>query len=122
MQDRLRAMMGFGAVALLTGAIAAACSSDTTEPPPGNNEENEILMLTNTFSPDDITIDVGETVTWRNNEAIPHTITSEDDEWPNQNVPAEEGWDFTHEFEEAGTYDYECQVHNGMVGTIEVVE
>lgn len=121
MQDRLRAMMSFGAVALLTGAIAAACSSDTTEPPPGN-EENEILMLTNTFSPDELTIDVGETVTWRNDAAVPHTITSDDNEWPHHVVPGEEGYEFEHRFDVAGTYDYECQVHPGMVGTVEVVE
>lgn len=121
MQDRFRAMMGFGAVALLTGAIAAACSSDTTEPPPGNNnEDNVILLQANTFAPALDSIDVGETITWRNAQAIGHTITSDDGEWPRHVVPEEEDYEFVHTFDMAGTYDYECEFHTGMVGTIVV--
>lgn len=71
------------------------------------------------FGPETLQVKVGETVTWRNNESIPH------------NVVAEEGADFksdtfgkdgTYTFtpKEAGTIKYECTLHPGMVGTLEV--
>ena len=88
------------------------------------------------FQPSPITITVGETVTWINRDAILHTVTSgtpgEDlsDSGQNANPPKPDGLfdekldgkeataEFT--FDEAGTYDYYCDIHKGMHGEIVV--
>ncbi len=72
------------------------------------------------FEPATITINVGDTVTWRNTDDVPHTSTSEDEVWDSGALAAGEEFSFT--FEEAGTYPYFCEFHPGMEGTVVVQE
>ncbi len=74
----------------------------------------------NVFEPATITISVGDTVTWRNTDDVPHTSTSEDELWDSGTLGAGEEFSFT--FEEAGTYAYFCEFHPGMEGTVVVQE
>jgi plastocyanin len=74
------------------------------------------------FNPDDLTINVGDTVTWTNNDGMGHTATSTDGpaSFDSGNIAAGATWSFT--FTEAGTYDYKCNYHSSMTATITVVE
>ncbi len=74
----------------------------------------------NVFRPATITINVGDTVTWRNTDDVPHTSTSEDEVWDSGGLGAGEEFSFT--FEEAGTFPYFCEFHPGMEGTVVVQE
>jgi plastocyanin len=74
----------------------------------------------NVFEPATITINVGDTVTWRNIDDVPHTSTSDDGVWDSGALAAGEEFSFT--FEEAGTYPYFCEFHPGMEGTVVVQE
>ena len=70
------------------------------------------------FSPETVTIAVGDTVTWRNDSPAPHTATENDESFDSGNIaPGEE---YSQTFEEAGTYRYFCQYHEGQVGTVVV--
>ncbi|MDP9351926.1 MAG: cupredoxin domain-containing protein [Chloroflexota bacterium] len=71
----------------------------------------------NKFAPATITINVGDTVTWRNSDPnTPHNSVSVDDLWDSDNL--ETGDEFSFTFEQAGTYEYVCTYHNGMNGTV----
>lgn len=70
------------------------------------------------FSPRDLTINVGATVTWTNKEAAPHDATSDDDEWETDLL--QEGDTGSITFAEAGTFPYHCTVHPNMEGTVTV--
>jgi plastocyanin len=81
--------------------------------------EIRIGMKNLKFDPEEQAVKVGQTVTWINNESIPH------------NVVAEEGADFesdtfgkdgTFEYKptKAGTIKYVCTLHPGMDGTLSV--
>lgn len=73
----------------------------------------------NKFAPARITINVGDTVTWRNSDPnTPHNSVSVDDVWDSDNL--ETGDEFSFTFEQAGTYGYVCTYHNGMNGTVVV--
>lgn len=65
------------------------------------------------------TISEGDTVTWTNQDAAPHTVTS-DDGGPLDSPTLQQGdsWSFT--FTEAGTYSFYCVIHPDMVGEITV--
>jgi hypothetical protein len=69
-----------------------------------------------------VTIGVGETVTWENNDTAAHTATSgSGSEGPVGHFDSSlimAGSSFSHTFEEAGTYDYFCMVHPWMIGTV----
>ena len=68
------------------------------------------------FDPDPITVDVGATITWTNNDQAPHTATGDNGEFDSGIL--ETGASFSATFDEAGTISYHCNVHPDMTGTI----
>lgn len=71
------------------------------------------------FVPSEVTVKVGETVTWTNNDSVGHDVTA--DEFSSGAAGGIAGGQtFEHTFEEAGTFDYVCTVHPGMDGTVQV--
>jgi len=91
------------------------------------------------FSPADLTIAAGQTVTWINDSAMPHTATDDPAQNPVASAHPEyaqlpdgaEPWDsgmlqpgesYSYTFTTPGTYHYFCLPHvlSGMLGTITV--
>ena len=74
------------------------------------------------FIPNTVTIDIGGTVTWENNDTAAHTATGGSAiEGPSGVFDSSlimAGSSFSHTFEEAGTFDYFCMVHPWMAGTV----
>jgi plastocyanin len=72
-----------------------------------------------TFQPGEVTVGVGDTVTWTNNDSVDHDVTADgfSSGEPGGMAP---GDTFEHTFDEAGTFDYVCTVHPGMEGTVVV--
>jgi LPXTG-motif cell wall-anchored protein len=70
------------------------------------------------FTPAQITIDQGDTVTWRNNGPTAHSATAPDGSFDTGIFPA--GESRSHTFSEAGTFSYICTPHPNMHGTIVV--
>ncbi len=89
----------------------------------GDTFDGTITLTTSlAFDPDDVTINVGDTVTWENEADIFHTITPDGhSEWTRQEMN-DAGQQFQHTFNTPGTFDYFCEPHQaqGMVGTITV--
>lgn len=78
---------------------------------------NNIEISGFAFSPATLTINVGESVTWTNNQNVPHTITSDSGtELSSSNLG--NGQTYSHTFNAAGTYNYHCSIHSIMKGTI----
>ena len=72
------------------------------------------------FSPGSISISVGDTVTWTNQDSVSggHTATANDGSF-NTGV-LKQGQSASHTFTKAGTFAYICAVHPFMKGTIVV--
>ena len=89
---------------------------------PENEGETHQVSITDDkdFLPEDLTINVGDTVIWTNNDDSPHTVTADDDEFNSGNLAEGATWSYT--FTEAGTYDYHCNYHGSMTGSVSVVE
>ena len=68
------------------------------------------------FDPASISVAVGTTVTWINNDTVPHTVTATDGSFNSGNLNPGESFSFT--FESAGTFDYICNYHPNMTGTV----
>jgi plastocyanin len=71
-----------------------------------------------TFSPNQIMVKSGETVTWTNKDDIPHTVTSTDNVFRSKALDTDDKFSFT--FTTPGTYKYFCSLHPRMTGTIVV--
>jgi plastocyanin len=106
--------------------ILIACTSATTEPvtsetttEPTDGGKESVVMENVAFRPDEVTVAVGTTVTWTNQDLVAHTTTSEDDLWDSERMGQSESFSFT--FEEPGTFTYICTIHPAqMQGTITV--
>ena len=75
------------------------------------------------FAPCELTISVGETVTFINNELPPHNMMVEDHpELSHGDLAFVSGESFDVTFEEAGDYNFQCDPHAGagMKGVIHV--
>jgi plastocyanin len=70
------------------------------------------------FNPSPLTISVGTTVRWTNDDTIAHDSTSNTNVWASGNMNPGAHFDFT--FQAAGTYPYHCTIHSGMTGTVVV--
>ena len=97
-----------------TGIVSAPAGSSV----PGCEERNQC------FIPADVTISVGDTVTWSNDDTAAHTVTSGiASEGPDGIFDSSifmAGTTFEHTFDEAGEFDYFCMVHPWMTGRVQV--
>lgn len=79
----------------------------------------------NSYAPNPITINSGETITWYNADTVSHTATSGSDGDPDEGqlfdsdaILSKQA--FTLKFDNKGTLDYYCVYHPSMVGEIVV--
>jgi plastocyanin len=71
-----------------------------------------------TFKPHTITVPVGTTVVWENDDDIPHTVVSLDGTFRSAALDTEDKFSFT--FDKAGTFEYFCSLHPYMKATVVV--
>jgi plastocyanin len=71
-----------------------------------------------TFSPGQITVTAGTTVTWVNNDSAPHTATGDGGEFDTGTINS--GGSASITFNTAGTFTYHCEIHPNMTATIVV--
>src|SRR5207253_5608210 len=69
------------------------------------------------FSPNPITIKVGDTVTWTNNGSVTHTSTSNTGAWDTGPIGSG-ATSSAVSFNSAGTFPYHCAIHPSMTGTV----
>jgi plastocyanin len=125
-------------VSILVLMIAlAACSTQTTpvspQPTaypiesnssaesPAAGDTLEITIVNFSFSPNEVTIKKGTTVTWTNQDSVIHTATSDTGIFDSGNLS--QGQSFSYTFSTAGTFPYVCTPHKAnMKATIVVTE
>lgn len=72
------------------------------------------------FSPADVTVKVGETVTWKFKDSVPHTVQGIGDKAMGINSPIFDRGQWSYTFIAPGTYRYLCSLHPQMRGTVTV--
>jgi len=106
----IRVATAFGIVLLVAAATFAARSA------PATGAEVDIDQFT--FLPQRITVKAGTTVTWINEDDVPHTIVSSSKVFKSKALDTADKFSFT--FTTPGTYDYFCSVHPHMTGAVVV--
>ena len=69
------------------------------------------------FSPNPITIKVGDSVTWTNNGSVSHTSTSNTGAWDTGSISSG-ATSRAVAFPTAGTFPYHCAIHPSMTGAV----
>ena len=109
-KSRSRVATAFGVVLLVAAATFAARSAPTADA--------EVDIDQFTFLPQRITVKAGTTVTWINEDDVPHTIVSSSKVFKSKALDTADKFSFT--FTTPGTYDYFCSVHPHMTGAVVV--
>jgi plastocyanin len=93
-------------------------------PPPSNQTAPSAgaISITNMmFTPSQISVQKGSTVTWTNDDNVTHTVI---DDLSNVGGPAsgniEPGSAYSFTFNKTGSFQYHCKLHPSMRGTIVV--
>jgi plastocyanin len=95
-------------------AVAAAMASQMTS---ARCEDQTITIDNFTFAPAQLVVKVGTTVTWKNQDDIPHTVVSAG-KFKSKALDTDDSFSFT--FTMVGDYTYFCSLHPHMTGTIKV--
>ncbi len=98
------------AVSIAPSVAPSAAATDAT---------GDAVSIANfSFQPAAITVPVGATVTWTNNDSAGHTVTADDGSFKSDRLGS--GATFSQSFAQAGTFAYHCAIHPGMTGTVTV--
>ena len=113
-------------LAVALSLVTAACGSDDDSgsgaAPAANAGSNTVALKLIAFQPERMTVPPGTTVTWRNEDAADHTVTSgtvtqsgggvtssPDNKFDSRTLGG--GKTFTFTFQTPGTYPYFCTLH-----------
>ena len=105
--DRRRLVAAGGALALVIGVSAGTVQA----------ADRDVAISGFRFSPETVTVNVGDTVTWTNRDGQAHTATS-GSAWSTGDIAGGKSKSIT--FRTAGTFDYICAIHPTMTGTLVV--
>jgi nitrite reductase (NO-forming) len=91
--------------------------------------KNAATLGDKSYSPNPITVETGNTVTWTNTDNIVHTVTSGEPNTVNAGELFDSGLtalimpskSFSHKFIHPGEFSYFCRVHPTMVGDVNVL-
>jgi len=84
----------------------------------GSEQETFIVSIENfEFGPLFVNINIGESIAWKNEDSVIHDVTMDNGLF---DVDINPGENFTYTFNNIGTYEYHCDIHPSMKGTIKV--
>ncbi|HKT71326.1 MAG TPA: cupredoxin domain-containing protein [Steroidobacteraceae bacterium] len=100
-------------------ATAAAVAGTAEKPAAAAADAGRTIKISNfTFEPVSMDVPVGASLTWVNEDDIPHTVVADDRSFKSKVLDS--GQSFTFTFTAAGKYGYFCSLHPHMTGTVVV--
>ena len=107
------------------GGSSGQSTGSSSSSSSGGSDGTSVSLKNIQFSPKDLTIKAGQTVTFTNDESSPHDVHKESgpggDFASGPDGGMQQGDTFKLKLDKPGTYKYVCHVHApGMAGTITV--
>jgi len=129
---RRHLLVSLGLAAALGLTVAACGGSATSSPPPATAAPatvapsnvapaggDAVTIAGFAFAPATLTVKVGATVSWTNNDSATHTVKWDDGSQGSGSLTAG-GAPYSRTFDTAGTFAYTCGIHAKMKGTVVV--
>jgi plastocyanin len=122
--DRLPQVLGITSVQFIPGKHTLAVVDSTLASPAAEHSqsgpgETHVKIDNFSFAPKTISTAVGTTVTWTNQDDIPHNVVSTEKKFSSPVLDTDQKFSFT--FTDPGSYGYFCKIHPMMTGTIQVL-
>lgn len=110
---------GMVLLVLLASCGSSSDTAGTAAATAGRPDKATVIIRDIAFKQDEITVKVGETVTWRfADQGIPHDVVADDGSFKSD---VQDSGAYRHTFDAPGAYSYKCSLHPGqMKGTIAV--
>jgi plastocyanin len=77
---------------------------------------HEILISGFKYQPDTVTVQVGDTVQWKNGDLVPHTVVAADGSFRSELIAPGAIWKMVPK--KSGTFPYSCEPHPNMHGEL----
>lgn len=118
MTARSAALVGLAVAALIGCGDGDDSSTTTTTTAPVEASGAEVTVAGFAFDPEELEVQVGDEVTWTNDDGADHTATAEDGAF--DVALGADGGSGSTTFDEPGTYAYVCSIHSSMTGAVVV--
>ena len=100
-------------------AVNAAPHSVASTQPTRALGAGDVEIHNFTFTPKELTVPAGTTVTWVNDDDVPHVVASVQGKFASSQA-LDTHARYSYRFAAAGTYDYFCSIHPYMTGRVVV--
>jgi len=108
-------LLVLAAVVFLAGSCAPSALAPAT-----TQGGSTVAISGSAFLPGALTVKVGTTVTWTNEDTSAHTVTSTSGPLSFDSGQLGKGQTFSFAFSVPGTWNYHCLNHPGMTGMVSV--
>jgi plastocyanin len=101
-------------------ALATGCANQKPEVTPSDPDAKPAVVVKavdNAYEPKDVAVEKGDAVQWTFEGSDQHDVVAEDGSFVSE---LQTEGSFTHVFDEAGTFDYDCSIHPEMTGSVTV--
>lgn len=112
----MRWWMAFVLIWLL--AFGCAQQGGNTTSPAQGSTNNAVIIKDFAYTPNETIIHMGMTVTWVNDDAVPHSVVFADGNSSGVLAP---GQNYSRTFSSPGDYNYSCGIHPFMTGSVRVL-
>jgi len=115
-----KAILSAATTVVVAMAFGLSRSSQARPAANGQNTSNgqyQVKIDNFSFGPAALTVPVGATVTWTNQDDVPHNIRSSEGNILKSPV-MDTDQKFSYTFTKAGTYPYYCGIHPKMTGKV----
>ena len=107
-------------VMLAVAALSGGCGgSKTSAAAASTGPAVAISIEASAYSPADVTIKPGTTVTWTNTDTTMHTVSSDNGDFDSGQL--QPGGKYSYTFPDRGTFQYRDNVHPTMYAKVSVV-
>ncbi|MCZ2154515.1 MAG: cupredoxin family copper-binding protein [Bryobacterales bacterium] len=101
------------AFAAWLGSQPAIAQSGSTAAAQTSAAKHHVVVIKNfAYQPATITVKKGDTLEWKNEDIVAHTVTANDKSFDSGSIAAGSSWKFTAK--KAGNFDYICTFHPNM--------
>ncbi len=113
----LVAAAGCGSSSSSSSSSAPAATTPATSAAPAASGASAVTMQNIAFTPAVVSVKVGQTVKWTNDDTVDHNVTATKGATFKSGTVGK-GGTFTWKADKAGTVSYVCTIHPGMEGKI----
>ena len=110
-----RFMADTGTALALLACVACGCAPRGARTPAALHV---VVIRKIAFEPADLPAAVGDTIEWRNEDLVPHTVSAADSSWDSGDLKPDRQW--RRVVDRAGTIAYGCRYHPTMRAVLRI--